>query len=120
MNDFTSQVQPDTKALIWLTHPELDPASVHYRNFDYLCDGILTSSLGSLQDKTSLVLVGKNFGSSLMIFVARALVKKELESFLNLVPEVDAEILVVDDGKLMDELKGLIPDKTFKRLRKVN
>ena len=121
MNDLTSQILPTTRAVIWFPKSDLDVNSLHYRNVDYLCDGILTSSMSSLQTRSSLVLVGKNFGSSLMIFVARSLVKKELESFLNLIPKDDAgEILVLDDGNLMNELKSFIPATTYSKLKRVN
>lgn len=121
MSDLTSLVLPTTRAVLWFPKPDLDANSPHYRSIDYLCDGILTSSLTSLKERTSLVLIGKNFGSNLMIFVARTLVKKELESFLNLIPKEDTgEILVVDDGNLMDELKSLVPAKNYSQMKRVN
>ncbi len=123
MNDFLSLVSPETRAIIWIPKQENETQHPHYKTIDYLCDGILTASLPALNEKSSLVIAARNFGSTLMIFVARTLVKKELESFLSLVKieEFNAgDILLVDDGNLIAELEGMLTKTVTAKLKRVN
>jgi hypothetical protein len=109
--------------VIWFTKQESDSLNNHYKVIDYLCDGILTASQTTLHQKSSLVLAATNFGSPLMVFVAKSIVKKEVESFLTLVKieEVAAgNILLVDDGNLLPELERMFPKKVTEKLKRVN
>jgi len=120
MNDLLEQVTPRTRAILWLTKEEVTSSLPIYKGIDYLLDGLLTASLLSTSLETSMVIVGKNFGNPLYVFIAKTLPPKELESFLDLLkPVVSAEndILVVDE---MDELKNLqkrSPDEIKKKFR---
>ena len=120
MNELLEQVTPLTKAVLWLTKEEVSPSQPVYKGLDYLLDGLLTASLISTNLETSLVIVGKNFGNPLYVFVARTLPPKELESFLGLLKPVllpENDILVIDE---MDEVKNLqkrSPDEIKKKYR---
>lgn len=120
MNELLSQILPSTRAMIWFPREEMDKNSVQYKTVDYLCDGVLTSTLETLTTKSSVVLLGKNFGSSLIVFVCKTPVKKEVESFLALVPkEEPGEILVIDENEMMGNLKGLVNADTISKMKRV-
>lgn len=118
MNDFSAKVLPDTRALIWFPKSEVSETDPHYRHIDYLSDGILTTSLSTLKDKSSLLLVGKSFGKPLMIFIIKELIKTEIESFVGLLPKDDGEILVLDDGEQMSFLKSTVSAEIWSKLKR--
>lgn len=123
MNSLLDQVTPDTRALIWLTKEDITPTHTFYKSMDYLLDGLLTANHENLNQRNSHVLMGKNFGQTFFLMIARDLEKKELEGFVTVVgPElkVGQKILVLDETQNFDALKKMASDKIKSALSRLS
>ncbi len=114
MNDLVREVSPLTRAIVWLRPAIFTAQHVHYKPIDYLLDGLLTATIKSKLDESTL-LVGENFNRKLYIFVTEKAPKRtELESFFSLLEkDIKSEdrILVVDDVDGRESFLKLVPEK---------
>lgn len=114
MSDLVQEVTPLTRAIVWLRPAGISGQSAHYRDMDYLLDGLLTASLKD-NSAPSSVLVGRNFDKKLFIFSSeKDVVKKDWESFLSLLEKdlgSEDKILIVDDVEGRENLLKLVPQK---------
>lgn len=114
MNDLISQVTPLTTGIVWFVKDETQVTNPHYKEIDYLLDGLLTANLKIAAISSSRVIVGKSFNRPLYVFIVKEAKASEIESFISLFRrELTAEndILVVDEVDKMKDLK-----KEFKEI----
>lgn len=114
MSDLVQGVTPLTRAIVWLRPAELSSETPHYREIDYLLDGLLTAATRESTPVSSL-LVGKNFNRKLFIFsTEKTPAQREWESFLSLLEKdlaAEDKILIVDDVEGRENLLKLVPQK---------
>lgn len=110
MNELLNEVTPLTRGIIWLTKDESDTKNPHYKEIDYLLDGLLTANLQTSVDVSSRVIVGKNFNQSLYVLIAKELKRTEIESYLSLLKDLTSEndILVIDEVSEIEKLKSQV------------
>lgn len=109
MNELINQVTPLTRGIIWLVKDESDVENPHYREIDYLLDGLLTANLQTSKDVSSRVIIGQNFNQALYVMVIKEAKSAEIQSFLALLknqlgPEND--IIVIDESNALPGLKA--------------
>lgn len=114
MSDLIQEVTPLTKAIVWLRPEIISTQNPHYKEIDYLLDGLLTATLRDSANPTSL-LVGKNFNKKIFVFTTVNDPRKtELESFFSLLEKdmgSEEKVLVVDDIEGREAFLRLIPGK---------
>lgn len=114
MNEIIGLVTPNTRAIIWLPGEVIISESETYRQVDYLLDGLLTATLNTTAENSSLLLLGNSFNSPLHVFIVRKTVDKEVQGFITLISkELTGEnrILVIDEAsKLREVLKNIPKD----------
>ena len=114
MSDLVQEVTPLTRAIVWLRPADISSQSAHYKDMDYLLDGLLTATLKENSAPSSL-LVGRNFDKKLFIFSSeKEPVRKEWESFLSLLEKdlgSEEKILIVDDVEGRENLLKMVPQK---------
>lgn len=110
MNEIIKEVTPLTRGIIWLAKDEKDTKSSHYKEIDYLLDGLLTANLNAGSEFTSRVIVGQNFNTSLYVLIVKEIKANELDSYLSLLKDLTPEndILVIDEKNSYDKLKSAV------------
>lgn len=110
MNEIIKEVTPLTRGIIWLAKDEKDSKSSHYKEIDYLLDGLLTANLNAGSEFSSRVIVGQNFNTSLYVLIAKELKANEIDSYASLLKDLGPEndILVIDEVSGLDKLKSAI------------
>ena len=110
MNEIIKEVTPLTRGIIWLAKDENDPKNSHYKEIDYLLDGLLTANLQVGSEVSSRVIVGQNFNTSLFVLIAKEIKSNELESYTSLLKDLGPEndILVIDELGNFDKLKNAL------------
>ncbi|MGE3608770.1 MAG: hypothetical protein AB7I27_04205 [Bacteriovoracaceae bacterium] len=112
MSDLLSLVTPHTVGIIWFPKSNINFQDTHYKDIDYLLNGLLTASFEKLRELTSQVLVGKNFHHQIYVFYVNQLDSKELNSFFSLFEKnfkLESNILVLDDNNQFNELQKMSP-----------
>lgn len=106
MNDLINEVTPLTRGIIWLSH-EVDVKNPHYKEIDYLLDGLLTANLALEGNFSSRVIMSQNFTHPLYVMVVHELKTNELESYLSLFKDMVTEndILVIDEVNGFEKLR---------------
>jgi hypothetical protein len=108
MNEIVTQVTPLTRAIIWMTKDERDSQNPHYKDLDYLLDGMLTANVKTSNKVSSRVIIGKNFNKPLFVMVVSEVREQEVQSFVSLVqPDLGPEqdIILIDETKSFEQLK---------------
>lgn len=111
MSKLLDQVTPLTRGIIWLTDNEKDVQNPHYKDIDYLLDGLLTANLEATTNVTSRVIVGSNFGKPFYVMVIKEVVRSEVESYLSLFEKElisENDFIVLDESKSYEKLKSLL------------
>jgi hypothetical protein len=110
MNELVKQVTPLTRAIIWLTKDESDTLNSHYKDIDYLIDGMLTANIKASSGKvSSRVIIGTSFSKTLIVMVVSEIKAPELQSFVSLIqkdlgPEQD--IIMIDEIQSFEQIKS--------------
>lgn len=120
MINLIAQVSPETRAVIWFPKSVLESQSHHYKSIDYLTNGILTATLLSQPHDANMVLMGENFGSSLLILIAKDIKESEVKSFMNLVKKdftPENEVLVIDENDFFTKLQKITPAEISSKLK---
>ena len=114
MSELIQDVSPLTRAIVWLRPQEIAAQDPHYRDIDYLLDGLLTATLKG-QPQGATLLVGKNYDRQLLVYASVVVPKKaELESFFTLLEKdlgSEDPILIVDDLGAREDFLKLVPQK---------
>ncbi len=109
MNEIKGLVTPLTRGVIWLTRKESDSSNPVYKDLDYLLDGLLTANIRKNDGiKSSRLIVGKNYGELLYVFVVNEVNKSELRSFISLIKTglvTENDIIVIDELNSLSSLK---------------
>jgi hypothetical protein len=108
MNDLIKQVTPLTLGIIWFVKDESDLSNPHYREIDYLLDGLLTANLKVSKIDSSKVIVGQNFNKSLYVLILKEAKASEIQSYVSLFKKdltAETDILVIDEWKGLPDLK---------------
>ena len=115
MSNFSNQVTPLTRGLLWLVE-EVTPGNSHYSEIDYLLDGLLTASLDSIKNSSAQLIVGESFGSPFYVMIVKTFREAEILSFLQLIKKdlgAESNIIVIDEKGSFETvrpfLKELIP-----------
>ena len=117
MNKVVGLAGPATLAIVSLHSEGLAPGTATYKALDYLLDGLLTSS-GQLT--SNQVLVGRNFGNPLFVYLAQGVDRKQWMSFVELLKKdvrAESEILVIDEVQGFEDLKKMTPPDLHARFR---
>jgi hypothetical protein len=114
MNELRRVVTPLTAGIIWFVKDETKLSNPHYKEIDYLLDGLLTANLKASTVTTSRVIVGQNFNKPLYVMILKEPKREEIESYVALFKKdlvAESDILVIDEWNGLPELK-----KEFKEI----
>jgi hypothetical protein len=112
MSNLSGQITPLTKGILWLG-PDISQGSSHYREIDYLLDGLLTASLQDNRDFFGKLIVGENFGSPFYVMIVKHPKEAELHSFLQLIKKdlmAESNIVVIDENASLETVKPLLKE----------
>lgn len=112
MSNLLSQITPLTKGILWLSI-DVSPANNHYREIDYLLDGLLTASLVENKGAKSQLIVGENFGKSFYVMIVSEQKENELLSFLQLIKKdlgPESNLVVIDEKACLEGIKPTLKD----------
>lgn len=122
MNDLLSQVHPQTRGLIWLVSGELKAHAHHYKDVDYLLNGLLTATLNSKELQPGQVLVSENFGKPFFVMITQEVKSKEISNFEDLIGSQisnENEVLVIDELGELTKLLSTLKDPLKSKIRPV-
>jgi hypothetical protein len=113
MNELIKQVTPLTIGVIWFVKDETQVSNSHYREIDYLLDGLLTANLKVSAVTTSRVIIGQNFNRPLYVMLIKEAKESEIDSYISLFkkdlsPEHD--VVVIDEWDGLKDLKKEFKD----------
>jgi len=112
MSNLPNQITPLTKGILWLS-ADVSPANNHYREIDYLLDGLLTASLVENKDSKSQLIIGENFGKPFYVMIVIEQKENELLSFLQLIKKelgTESNIVVIDEKASLEGIKPTLKD----------
>lgn len=122
MSDLLSQVTPLTRGIIWLTSLDSIQENSHYKEIDYLLNGLLTATFNTSPLKDSQILVAENFGHSFYVFIGQDLTSDKMSNFFTLVkPHLTGEhdLLLIDESGNSDRIEKLMSKELSNRLRNI-
>lgn len=110
MSDLRKFVTPSTAGIIWLAKDGNLSLSPYYSEVDYLVDGLLTQNISAAPELSSRTLVAESFGNKLFVLILQKVQENELESFLNLFPELSPEndFVLIDESDNISKIKSKI------------
>lgn len=114
MNDLINQVTPLTAGIIWLVKDVTETSNPHYKEIDYLLDGLLTANLKVSELKTGQVIIGQNFNGPLYVLIVKEPRPSEIESYISLFKKdltPESDVLIIDETDSAKDLK-----KEFKEI----
>lgn len=108
MSDFRKFVTPSTAGIIWLAKEGELSDSPYYSDVDYLVDGLLTQNINSTPQLSSRTLVAESFGKKLIVLIVQRINESEIESFLNLFPDLSSEndFVLIDESDNISKIKS--------------
>jgi len=115
-----SQVNPQTRGLLWFTAQPLSAELRYYKDVDYLLNGLVTSTLSTSGPKPCHVLVGENFGQLFYVIIVQSLPEKEIRSFFELIkPQMNegAHLLLIDEGQGFAKIQKLAPEELRSKIQ---
>jgi hypothetical protein len=119
MINLLNQITPLTKGILWLTNGEMSIEKKHYKEVDYLLNGLLTATLKNSNSNQNNVILGENFGNTFFVFVGTSISENELRSYFELVkPHVSGEsdLLLIDELESFHKIQKIAPEEIKTRI----
>ncbi len=119
MINLLSQITPLTKGLLWLTNGEMSIEKKHYKEVDYLLNGLLTATLKNSHLNQNSVILGENFGNTFFVFVGSSISENELRSYFELIkPHISGEsdLLLIDELESFSKIQKIAPETIKTRI----
>lgn len=115
-----SQITPQTRGLLWFTSRPMSSELGHYKEVDYLLNGLLTSTLATSGSKPCHVLVGENFGQLFYVITSDSMPETEIRSFFELIkPQMNegTHLLLIDENQSFAKIQKIAPAELRSRIQ---
>jgi hypothetical protein len=114
MTSLLSKITPLTKGLVWFAKEEINTESSHYREVDYLLNGLLTATLKNQSVHGCHVLVSENFGENFYVLIGHTFSEKEIASYFDILKTQlrgESDLLLIDEINSFALIQKIAPDE---------